>query len=51
VDAIRKGEVEDPLLKGNDIIVVQEHAGKSFWKSFKAVLNRVVSVGMSIPLL
>ncbi len=51
VDAIRKGEVEDPILKGNDIIVVQQHAGKSFWKSAKAVINRVLSIGMTIPLM
>jgi polysaccharide export outer membrane protein len=49
--AIRKGEVEDPALKGGDVIVVQEHAGKSVWKSVKAILNRMVGIGMSIPLL
>jgi len=51
VDAIRNGEVEDPVLKGNDIIVVQEHAGKSVWKSVKSVVNRVIGIGLSIPLL
>jgi polysaccharide export outer membrane protein len=51
VDAIRKGEVEDPVLKGNDIIVVQEDTGKSIWKNVKMVINRVVGIGMAIPLL
>jgi polysaccharide export outer membrane protein len=51
VDAIRKGELEDPVLKGNDIIVVQEHAGKSIWKSFKTIINRFIGIGMSIPLI
>jgi polysaccharide export outer membrane protein len=51
VDAIRKGEVEDPVLKGNDIIVVQEHTGKSIWKTVKSMINRMVGIGMSIPLM
>lgn len=51
LDAIRKGEVEDPVLQGNDIIVVQEDAKKSVWKSVKAVLNRILYFGMSIPLI
>lgn len=51
IDSVRKGEVEDPPLKGGDVIVVQEHAGKSFWKHVQAVINRVISVGFSIPLL
>lgn len=51
VDAIRKGEVEDPRLKGNDIVVVQEDVGKSFWKSTKAVISRLIGFGLSIPLL
>lgn len=51
VDAIRKGQLEDPVLKGNDIIVVQEDTGKSIWKNVKMVINRVVGIGMAIPLL
>ena len=51
VDAIRKGEVEDPILKGNDIIVVQEDTGKSAWKNIKMLINRVVGIGMAVPLL
>jgi len=51
VDSIRKGEVDDPALKGNDIIVVQEDAGKSFWKHVKSLISRVIGVGMTIPLL
>jgi polysaccharide export outer membrane protein len=51
IDAIRKGEVEDPILKGNDIIVVQEDTGKSIWKTVKTLVNRMVGIGLSIPLL
>lgn len=51
LDAIRKGEVEDPVLKGNDIVVVQEAAEKSIWKSVKAILSRILYFGMAIPLI
>jgi len=49
VDAIRKGEVEDPVLKGNDIIVVQEHAGKSLWKTVQTLISKFIGIGLSIP--
>lgn len=49
--AIRRGEVEDPALKGGDVIVVQEHGGKSIWKSLKFLINRLVGIGLSIPLI
>lgn len=51
VDAIRKGEVEDPVLKGNDIIVVQEHAGKSLWKTVQTLVSKFIGIGLSIPAL
>jgi polysaccharide export outer membrane protein len=51
VDAVRKGDVEDPILKGNDILVVQEDTGKSVWKNVKMVINRVVGIGLAIPFL
>ncbi len=46
LEAIRKGEVEDPVLKGNDIIVVQADTGKSIWKSAKVIINRLVGISL-----
>jgi polysaccharide export outer membrane protein len=51
VDAIRKGEVEDPVVKGNDIIIVQQHDGKAAWNNAKTLINRFIGLGFSIPML
>lgn len=52
IDAIRKGEAPDPLIKANDIVVVHKDGGKAFTKGFTDTLRGIFhfGVGGSIPL-
>lgn len=45
VEAIRDGEAADPLLKGDDIIVVHKSRTKAFVKGFTDTLRGFVSFG------
>ena len=47
--AIRAGQVEDPLIKGNDTVVVENSASAAFFKGVQDTLRGFVGFG-TVPL-
>ncbi len=48
VDAIRKGELDDPMLKGDDVVVVQKRAFKSALRNMADALRGFIFFGGSL---
>lgn len=45
LEAIRAGHVEDPLIKGNDLVVVEKSGGRSFVKGVTDTLRGFIGFG------
>jgi polysaccharide export outer membrane protein len=52
IEAIRKGEARDPVIKADDIIIVYEDGGKAFTQGLVETLRGLFSIGIggTVPL-
>lgn len=52
IEAIRKGETRDPVIKADDIIIVNEDSGKAFTHGLTETLRGIFSIGIggAVPL-
>ena len=46
LEVIRAGSVEDPLIQGNDIVVMDESGGRAFLRDFGELMRSISPFGM-----